>query len=110
VNDAAALASATVGVAVSGGAEASLAAADVYLNTDGLAPLVDLASTARRTVRTIRACLAVAITYNVIAGGAAIAGLVTPLIAAVVMPLVSLAVVSMAIWGTGPRVGTEATP
>jgi Cu2+-exporting ATPase len=110
VNDAAALASASVGVAVSGGAEASLAAADVYLNTDGLAPLVDLASTARRTVRTIRACLAVAITYNVIAGGAAIAGLVTPLIAAVVMPLVSLAVVSMAIWGTGPRVGTEATP
>ena len=32
VNDAAALSAATVGIAVHGGAEASLAAADVYLN------------------------------------------------------------------------------
>jgi P-type Cu2+ transporter len=108
VNDAAALASATVGVAVSGGAEASLAAADVYLHADGLTPLVDLASTARRTIRTIRACLGVAITYNIVAGGAAVAGLITPLIAAIVMPLVSVAVVSMAIWGTRPPRATEA--
>jgi len=105
VNDASALAAATVGVAVSGGAEASLAAADVYLHADGLAPLVDLATTARRTVRVIRRCLFVAITYNVIGGAAAVAGFVTPLVAAVVMPVVSATVVSMAIWGTKGRGG-----
>ncbi len=42
VNDAAALAAATVGIAVHGGAEASLASADVYLSRPGLTPIVDL--------------------------------------------------------------------
>jgi len=97
VNDAAALAEATVGVAVSGGAEASLAAADVYLREPGLASLVDLARTARRTVRIIRRCLAVAIAYNLAAGALAVGGMITPLAAAVVMPISSITVVSMAL-------------
>jgi len=97
VNDAAALAEATVGVAVSGGAEASLAAADVYLREPGLGSLVDLARSARRTVRIIRRCLGVAIAYNLIAGALAVGGMITPLAAAVVMPLSSITVVSMAL-------------
>jgi Cu2+-exporting ATPase len=54
VNDAAALAAATVGIAVHGGAEASLAAADVYLGSPGLTPILDLLLASRRTMQVIK--------------------------------------------------------
>ena len=54
VNDAAAMARATVGIAVRGGAEASLAVADVYLSRPGLAPLDELMAGSERTLRVIR--------------------------------------------------------
>ncbi len=47
VNDAAALAAADVGIAVHGGAEASLAAADVYIASPGLLPVAELVATAQ---------------------------------------------------------------
>ena len=97
VNDASALAAATAGVAVSGGAEASLAAADVYMREPGLAPLVDLARVSRRTVRAVRRCLTVALAYNAFAASLAVAGLISPLVAAIIMPISSLSVVSMAV-------------
>ena len=40
INDAAAIAAASVGIGVHGGAEACLATADVYLTTPGLSPVV----------------------------------------------------------------------
>ena len=49
VNDAAALSAASVGIAVHGGAEASLAAAHVYLDRPGLAPILELMHAARAT-------------------------------------------------------------
>lgn len=97
VNDAAALAAATVGVAVHGGAEASLEAADVYLADPGVAPLVDLTHLARHTSRTIRVCLAVSIAYNITGASLAIAGVLNALIAAIIMPISSIIVVSIAI-------------
>lgn len=100
VNDAAALAAATVGVAVSGGAEASLAAADVYFNAPGLGPLVDLVTTSRVTVRVIKRCLRSALFYNGAAAALAMAGFITPIAAAVIMPVSSVTVVSLAIAGT----------
>src|SRR5690606_33286894 len=54
VNDAAAIAAAHVGIGVHGGAEASLATADVYLNSPGLTPLVRLVEGSERTMRVIR--------------------------------------------------------
>ncbi|HRQ74000.1 MAG TPA: HAD-IC family P-type ATPase, partial [Phycisphaerales bacterium] len=93
VNDAAALARASVGVAVSGGAEASLAAADVYLRTPGLAPIVELCRGSRRTVRVIRRNLAASLGYNAVAVALCMAGLISSLLAAVLMPLSSLTVV-----------------
>lgn len=101
VNDAAALAAADVGVAVSGGAEPSLAAADVYLARPGLSGLVDLIASARRTRRVIRRNLAVSLTYNAVAVGLAAAGLINPLVAAVLMPLSSATVLALAIGGQG---------
>src|SRR5690606_2008726 len=54
VNDAVAIAEASVGIGVHGGAEASLATADVYLSTPGLSPLVRLVEGSERTMRVIR--------------------------------------------------------
>ena len=93
VNDAPALAAATVGVAVHGGAEASLASADVFLTRPGLAPLIELLWGARRTVKTIRNNLALSLCYNVVGVALAMTGTVTPLVAAILMPLSSLTVV-----------------
>jgi Cu2+-exporting ATPase len=93
VNDAAALAAASVGVAVHGGAEASLAAADVYIAANGLTPLVSLVRGARRTMTVIRRNLVFSLGYNALGIGLAMAGWVGPLLAAVLMPLSSLIVV-----------------
>jgi len=93
VNDAAALAAATVGIGVHGGAEAALAAADVYLGRPGLTPLLELLQGARRTLGVIRRNLVFSLTYNVVAVSFAMTGHMSPLLAAVLMPLSSMTVV-----------------
>jgi Cu2+-exporting ATPase len=97
VNDAAALASAGVGVAVQGGAEASLAAADVYLARPGLGAVVELVRSGPRVMRAIYAILAVSLVYNVISAGLTLLGLIHPMIAAAVMPISSLSVLAVAV-------------
>lgn len=92
VNDAAALAAAGVGIAVHGGAEASLAAADVYLNNPGLSGVVDLIEGSRRTMQVIWRNLGVSVLYNLTAGALAVTGHMNPLVAAIVMPISSLTV------------------
>jgi Cu2+-exporting ATPase len=97
VNDAAAIARATVGIGVHGGAEACLAAADVFLARPGPASLVALADGARRTLQVIRRNIAFSIGYNLIGATLAVTGVINPLAAAVLMPLSSLTVV-LASW------------
>lgn len=96
VNDAAALSAATVGVAVHGGAEASLAAADIYLSRPGLAPLVELVGGSRRTLGAIRLGMRASLAYNLVCTALAMSGLLTPLFAAVLMPLSSFTVILLA--------------
>lgn len=96
VNDAAALSAATVGIAVHGGAEASLAAADVYLNRPGLSAIAELLGAARATLRTIHRSLAISLAYNSIAASLAMAGLIGPLVAAILMPISSFTVLALA--------------
>jgi Cu2+-exporting ATPase len=98
VNDAAAIARASVGIGVRGGAEACLDACDVYLARPGLAPLVELVDGAERTMRLIRRSLGLSLAYNVVAAGLALAGLMNPLVAAIVMPLSALTVVLASTW------------
>lgn len=95
VNDAAALACADVGIAVHGGAEASLEAADIYLMTQGVKPLVTLVSLAQHTMRTIHVSLVFSIGYNTIAAVLAMTGVINALIAAILMPISSLTVVAL---------------
>jgi len=99
VNDAAALAAADLGIAVRGGAEASMAAADIYLARPGLAPLSQLLRLSRRVMRVIRLNLTLSLTYNAIAIGLAAAGLINPLVAAILMPLSSGAGLAVAVFG-----------
>lgn len=93
VNDAAAIAAATVGVGVHGGAEACLANADIYLTRPGLGALVELVEGAERSMRVIRRNIAFSVAYNVLGAGLAVAGVLTPLVAAVLMPASSITVV-----------------
>jgi Cu2+-exporting ATPase len=96
VNDAAALAGASVGIAVHGGAEASLAAADIFLNRPGLTPITELMTASRRTLRTIRRAFAASIFYNAVAASLAVTGYINPILAAVLMPLSSFTVLTIA--------------
>jgi len=83
-----------VGIAVHGGAEASLSAADVFLGKPGLGPLVELMRGSRRTVGVIRRNILISLIYNLVAGTLAVAGMIDPLIAAILMPVSSLTVVT----------------
>jgi Cu2+-exporting ATPase len=97
VNDAAAMAAANVGIAVHGGAEACLAAADVFTTRSGLEPLVVAAEGSRRTLRVIRAGIGLSLVYNLLGIGCAASGVLSPLLAAILMPLSSITVVSLAL-------------
>ncbi|MEO8679687.1 MAG: heavy metal translocating P-type ATPase metal-binding domain-containing protein [Vicinamibacterales bacterium] len=93
VNDAAALALADVGIAVDGGMGATIVAADIVLTREGVAPLLDVLDGARRLRAVIRRNIAFSLFYNAAASSLALAGLVGPLLAAVLMPVSSLTVV-----------------
>ena len=69
---------------------------DVYLADDRLAALAELMVGARRTLSVIRWTLAASLAYNVVGAALAVAGMVHPLLAAVLMPLSSVTVVSIA--------------
>jgi Cu2+-exporting ATPase len=103
VNDAAALAAADVGIAVHGGAAASLAAADVYIAQPGLAPVVMLVRLSRRALFVARRNLVISLSYNALAVSLAAAGLITPLVAAVLMPISSVTVLLSAVNGLSDK-------
>jgi Cu2+-exporting ATPase len=96
VNDAAALAAADVGIAVKGGAEASLSAADAYLSRPGLQHLVSVIRGAGRTMDTVRRLIIVSLIYNAVGSALAMAGFIDPIAAAVLMPASSLTVIGLA--------------
>lgn len=97
VNDAAAMSAANVGIAVHGGAEVCLAAADVFTTRPGLTIVVLAALGARRTLTAIRRGIGLSLAYNVLGIGLAVTGHLSPLVAAVLMPLSSITVVTLAL-------------
>lgn len=93
INDAPALVRADVGIAVGSGTDVSIASADIVLMTTELLRVRDAAALSRRTLRAIRQNIGLSITYNLIMVPLAMAALITPLVAAISMPLSSLAVI-----------------
>jgi P-type Cu2+ transporter len=69
----------------------------VSLGRPGLTPLLELTEGARRTMRIIRRNIAFSLTYNALGVFLAMAGLINPLIAAILMPVSSITVL-LASW------------
>jgi Cu2+-exporting ATPase len=97
VNDAPALAAADVGIAIARGADLSVVAADVVVVGGRLEAIADAFALARRTFGVIRQNFLISGAYNAVAIPLALFGLATPLAAAVLMPLSSLAVLVSAL-------------
>jgi P-type Cu+ transporter len=87
INDAPALARATIGVSLGEASQLAVQTADVVLMNRGLRQLPAALDLGRHTYDTIRANLFWAFFYNIIAIPVAAAGLLTPAIAALVMGL-----------------------
>ncbi|MFC3169743.1 heavy metal translocating P-type ATPase [Paracoccus fontiphilus] len=92
LNDTAALARAHASISPASALDAARVASDMVLTGSGLAPVAEAVATARRATRRIRENFAISIAYNIVAVPLAVAGMVTPLIAALAMSLSSITV------------------
>lgn len=97
LNDLPAMAAADVGIAVRQGAQATLDRADVTLAGGGIAQVAALVEGAARTMRTIHVNFAISIAYNAAGAALAATGAISPLVAAIMMPLSGLTVTAVAL-------------
>ncbi|MBE9535791.1 MAG: heavy metal translocating P-type ATPase [Proteobacteria bacterium] len=96
VNDAPALIQSDVGIAVASATDVSVESADMVMLGGGLRGILDLFRLSKTTVRTIRQNIALSLLYNVILVPMAMMAMITPVFAAVAMPVSSLLVIGNA--------------
>jgi Cu+-exporting ATPase len=108
LNDAGALQQSDIGVTVSESSAALSPASDAILDARGLPELPAMMHLARRARRIVFASLGISLMYNVTGVSFAVSGHLTPLVAAILMPLSSVTVVgfvSIAIWLAARQLG-----
>lgn len=93
LNDAGALAQADVGVTVTETTAALTPASDAIMDADSLQHLPHFLRMTRRARRIVLASLGISLMYNITGVSFAVAGHMTPLFAAILMPLSSVSVV-----------------
>lgn len=96
LNDSGALKQSDVGVAVTDDTSVFTPACDGIIQGDKLQSLDKFMSLARRSTIILKSAFAISFFYNAIALGFAVTGHLTPLVAAVLMPLSSISVVGFA--------------
>lgn len=99
-NDLQALRAAPVSIAVGAASLEARAASDILMYDSDLGRCRVLFEIARETARLNRRNLGLALAYNLAAGAAALAGLVNPLAAAVLMPVASMVLLVSTLRGT----------
>ena len=99
-NDAIAFSYAHVGVAVLGSMDMALRAADIYLVTPGISSIYKLMTLGQETMKVIRRNLVLSLLYNFTSVVLVFTGHISPLVAAIIMPISSLTVLASSLWGT----------
>lgn len=97
LNDAGALAAADVGIAVSDETACLVPACDAVIRGDRLPQLPAFLAYATRARRVIIICFVVSMLYNALGLTLALAGLLTPLVTAILMPVSSLTIVGLSV-------------
>ena len=96
VNDSPALIQSDVGIALASGTDVSIESADIVLSHNELHKVAEARALARRTLRTIKQNIVLSISYNIVMVPLAMMSLVSPLVAALTMPISSLLVIGNA--------------
>jgi len=99
LNDAGAMSAADVAIAVTDDTATLVPACDLILRADSLTKLPALVSYAHRVKQLIAVSLTFSILYNALGVTLAIMGMLSPLVAAVLMPLSSLTVIAISVAG-----------
>lgn len=97
INDGPALASAHIGIAIGSGTALAISSADIVLLNSDPMMIARAIEISKKTFGVIKGNLALSVLYNVILTPLAAMGFIVPLLAAIAMPLSSLAVIGNSI-------------